>query len=318
LQRIIRIALLATAVMWLSGCGDNNKPVSVPTGTIVEHQEETASPQPSDVVFHPADWNGQYYDGDLALTIEAEEDSAISGSFYYPNHNESKVAEASFSGQVQNGKLSFSFSGDGYGTEGTSYGEVTFKEDYIQMSLTIEENRMGWSLPSGQFTLRREAAPEATLNEQNEGLSADQALELRKQGVTAFLTLFHDGGNSCSVSMNDRVADDSYYYFFCEDADTKEKLKETLLAVFSERITSEVLDTYPIKEVGGKLAYQPYDVGSTLEWEQAAGTVQAGEELRAVAEFQIPDLDGEQSHIVVEYVYEQGGWKIDSSPGSLK
>ncbi|AZS14045.1 DL-endopeptidase inhibitor IseA family protein [Paenibacillus lutimineralis] len=148
-------------------------------------------------------------------------------------------------------------------------------------------------------------------------LNEEAALKLRTEAIAKFYSVFHDGGGSAELN-DERIANDEYYYYFCDDLDSLEKIKAALLPFFSTDIVSELVDSYPISEINGKLSYQPYDVGSMLKWDEAKGTLKKDQADVKVYEFIVPDIDGVTEPIEVEFVnIENSGWRINTDPVNI-
>ncbi|MNI36406.1 hypothetical protein D3C73_904540 [compost metagenome] len=72
--------------------------------------------------------------------------------------------------------------------------------------------------------------------------------------------------------MNEeRLANDEYYYYFCDDLDSRDKINDVLQKYFSKNFVHDTISTYSMIEVNNRLAFLPYEIGSMLEWDQAEG-----------------------------------------------
>lgn len=147
-------------------------------------------------------------------------------------------------------------------------------------------------------------------------LDNQRALEIRDEAIAKYYTVFADGGEQCSSTIEERIADEeNYEYYFCEDLDTKEKIKDYFMKVYSEEIINNMLNTKAISEKDGKLTFLPQDIGSMFEWDQAKVTRTVEEQNKKIIEFMVPDVDGVTEVIEIEFVYEETGvWKINTSP----
>jgi hypothetical protein len=149
-------------------------------------------------------------------------------------------------------------------------------------------------------------------------LDEKAALALRSEAIAKYYSVFHDGGEACGEPSDDRLANDEYYYYFCNDLDSLEKIEEALHPFFTKDLASELVNSYPIKEIDGKLAFSPFDVGSMLNWDKATGTLKNEQMDVNVYAFVVPDLDGVTETIEIEFVYsENNGWKINTDPINL-
>lgn len=146
-------------------------------------------------------------------------------------------------------------------------------------------------------------------------LNEEAALMLRTEAIAKFYSVFHDGGEDSAELNDERIANDEYYYYFCDDLDSLEKINAALLPFFSKDIVSELVDWYPILEINGKISYQPYDVGSMLNWNKAKGTLKKDQADVKVYEFIVPDIDGVTETIEIEFVnINNSGWRINTDP----
>lgn len=146
-------------------------------------------------------------------------------------------------------------------------------------------------------------------------LDEKDALTLREEANARYYSVFHDGGEECKDLTDERLANDEYYYYFCHDLDSLDKIKESLQTVFSKEVASELINSYPTEEINDKLAYLPYDAGSMLNWDEAKGTLSDDQTGMKKYEFIVPDLDGVTESIEIEFVYvENRGWRINTEP----
>lgn len=98
---------------------------------------------------------GIYYAGEASLIIDSYQDGKIEGSLSRASYNLSKIAEASFSGEVVDNQLKFSFEGDGYGTEGLSQGVLRLNNHQLEVSLKIYPNEGDWSFTDGDLVFTK-------------------------------------------------------------------------------------------------------------------------------------------------------------------
>lgn len=149
-------------------------------------------------------------------------------------------------------------------------------------------------------------------------IDEQMVLKLRNEAIEKYYVVFSEGGEQCSTSLDERLADpEEYYYYYCSDLDSKEKIKEYLKGSYTEAIVDQMLDTDAIKTINGKLAYLPSDVGSMLEWEKAEVVQIKDDQNKKEIEFRVPDVDGVVEIIKIQIVYEEresGGWRIDTYP----
>ncbi|GAA0133209.1 hypothetical protein YSY43_00490 [Paenibacillus sp. YSY-4.3] len=109
---------------------------------------------------------------------------------------------------------------------------------------------------------------------------------------------------------------EEYYYYFCDDLNSREKLTAYLRTSYTESVVREMLDTNGIKVINDKLVYLPYEVGSLREWEEAKVIGITDFKEKSEITFEVPDVDGETEVIIVDAVYEtmEGKWKLDTAP----
>ena len=147
-------------------------------------------------------------------------------------------------------------------------------------------------------------------------INAQTALQLRNEAIAKYYAVFVDGGEQCTSSLDERLADkEEFYYYYCSDMDTKEKIKQYLKGSFTDTIVNHLLDTETIKMINGKLTYSPADVGSMLEWDQAKIKSITGSQTEKEITFEVPDVDGEIETIKFELQCEEDNrWKINTYP----
>lgn len=148
-------------------------------------------------------------------------------------------------------------------------------------------------------------------------LNDQMAIQLRNEAITKLYTALAEGGEQCTSSFEERLADaEEYYYFFCSDLDTREKITAYLRTSYTESVVREMLDNYPIKVINDKLVYLPYEVGSLREWEKARVIGIMDFEEKSEIRFEVPDVDGETEVITIDAVYEaiDDKWKLDTAP----
>ncbi|AZK48454.1 hypothetical protein EIM92_21635 [Paenibacillus lentus] len=148
-------------------------------------------------------------------------------------------------------------------------------------------------------------------------LNDQVVLQLQDEAIAKLYAALAEGGEQCTASLAERLADpEEYYYYFCGDLDSREKLTAYFRTSYTEAVVSEMLDTYPIKVINDKLAFLPYEVGSMLEWEEAKVIEITDFEEKSEITFEVPDVDGETEVIKVDAVYEDidGKWKLDTVP----
>lgn len=148
-------------------------------------------------------------------------------------------------------------------------------------------------------------------------LNDQMAIQLRNQAITKLYTALAEGGEQCTSSFEERLADaEEYYYHFCSDLDTREKITAYLRTSYTESVVKEMLDNYPIKVINDKLVYLPYEVGSLREWEEARVIGIMDFEEKSEIRFEVPDVDGETEVITIDAVYEaiDDKWKLDTAP----
>ncbi|MFD3260746.1 DL-endopeptidase inhibitor IseA family protein [Paenibacillus lentus] len=148
-------------------------------------------------------------------------------------------------------------------------------------------------------------------------LNDQMAIQLRDEAIAKLYTALAEGGEQCTASLEERLADaEEYYYYFCIDLDTKEKITAYLRTSYTESVVREMLDNYPIKNINDKLVYLPYEVGSLREWEEARVIGIMDFEEKSEITFEVPDVDGETEVITIDAVYEaiDDKWKLDTAP----
>jgi len=147
-------------------------------------------------------------------------------------------------------------------------------------------------------------------------LDGEAALKLREEGVTRFFTVFYDGGKKCKPLEERQIGDDPLgYYFFCDDMNTKDKIKEYLEPSYADALITEWVDSEMVVQQGGKLAYMPYDVGALTDWEKAKlSRVVEDKGSTKVFEYDVPEAEGESRLIQVPFIYENQKWKLNAHP----
>ncbi|WP_334078129.1 DL-endopeptidase inhibitor IseA family protein [Paenibacillus sanfengchensis] len=250
------------------------------------------------------DSEGQYFvdsDGNFKMVEQTADRTVIEVPFKFEGIDENGTFTDS------PGIYTFSRQEDGYRITDISqeYNDELYKKKDPSELLVTPEDEMGWGtddVDDGD----NEIPP----------LDGDAALKLRDEGVATFFTVFYDGGKKCKPLEERQIGDDPLgYYFFCDDMNTKEKIREYLEPSFADALITEWVDSDIVVEQDGKLVYRPYDVGALTDWDKAKlSRVVVDERDKKVFEYDVPEAEGESRLIQVPFIYENQKWKLNAHP----
>lgn len=250
------------------------------------------------------DSEGQYFvdpDGNFKMVEQTADRTVIEVPFKFEGIDENGTFKDS------PGTYTFSRQEDEYRITDISqeYNDQLYKKKDPSELLVTPEDEMGWGT-----------------DDDDEGddvippLDGEAALKLRDEGVTRFFTVFYDGGKKCKPLEERQIGDDPLgYYFFCDDMNTKDKIKEYLEPSYADALITEWVDSDTVVEKDGKLAYMPYDVGALTNWEEAKlSRVVEDKGSTKVFEYDVPEAEGESRLIQVPFIYENQRWKLNAYP----
>ncbi|MCP3776601.1 IseA DL-endopeptidase inhibitor family protein [Paenibacillus sp. MZ04-78.2] len=154
---------------------------------------------------------------------------------------------------------------------------------------------------------------------QIEKLNEKDALALRNKAANHYFNVL-DGGTDRTAQQKSTPLTEDYFYNFCDDLDTIDKLTAYLEEVFTKEITADFIKTSDFKMINNKLSYPSLGWGSLSDWEKAAVKLKADEGNVKTFEFTVPSVEESMNDetVSLEYKYvPQKGWRVASRPSKL-
>ncbi|MBU7314289.1 IseA DL-endopeptidase inhibitor family protein [Paenibacillus oleatilyticus] len=146
-----------------------------------------------------------------------------------------------------------------------------------------------------------------------------EALALRNKAMNHYFNVL-DGGSDCKDQQKSTPVSEDYFYNFCDDLDTIDKLTVYLEEVFTKEITSDFIRSSDYKIINNKLSYQSLGWGSLNDWEKATVKLVADNGNAKSFEFTVPSAEESMGDTIIniKFIYVlQKGWRIASQPRNI-